>query len=148
MLGQLKRDLPHVMHEMIDNEVVVVNLTTGTYYSFDGVGVRIWEWLNGARSAAEVIELATRSFDAPSETVANAVRGFLNTLLEENLIAVGSCGINPLGAEATSGSDSVPPEASLTFSEPILQKYTDMEALLLADPIHEVDESAGWPHKQ
>ena len=25
---------------------------------------------------------------------------------------------------------------------------TDMEALLLADPIHDVDESAGWPHKK
>jgi hypothetical protein len=27
----------------------------------------------------------------------------------------------------------------------VLQKYTDMESLLLADPIHDVDEEAGWP---
>ena len=33
----------------------------------------------------------------------------------------------------------------LGFEAPILQKYTDMQDLLLLDPIHEVDE-AGWPH--
>ena len=32
----------------------------------------------------------------------------------------------------------------LSFEAPILHKYTDMQDLLLLDPIHEVDE-AGWP---
>lgn len=40
-------DLPNIMHEMIDNEVVVVNLDNGTYYSFDGVGAQIWRLLGG-----------------------------------------------------------------------------------------------------
>ena len=30
------------------------------------------------------------------------------------------------------------------WQAPLLQKFTDMQALLLLDPIHEVD-SAGWP---
>ena len=30
------------------------------------------------------------------------------------------------------------------YSKPFLQKYTDMAALLLLNPIHEVDEQ-GWP---
>jgi hypothetical protein len=30
------------------------------------------------------------------------------------------------------------------FATPVLEKYTDMEAMLLVDPIHEVNE-AGWP---
>jgi hypothetical protein len=30
------------------------------------------------------------------------------------------------------------------FVTPCLQKYTDMEELLLIDPIHEIDE-VGWP---
>jgi hypothetical protein len=28
-----------------------------------------------------------------------------------------------------------------------LQKFTDMQELLLLDPIHEVDER-GWPHRK
>lgn len=27
----------------------------------------------------------------------------------------------------------------------MLEKFTDMEDLLLLDPIHEVDVAAGWP---
>ena len=32
------------------------------------------------------------------------------------------------------------------FQSPEIQKFTDMEDLLLIDPIHEVDEEAGWPN--
>jgi hypothetical protein len=32
------------------------------------------------------------------------------------------------------------------FVEPALNKYTDMQELLLLDPVHEVSE-AGWPSK-
>jgi hypothetical protein len=34
----------------------------------------------------------------------------------------------------------------IVFSEPTFEKYTDMQALLLADPIHDVELQAGWPH--
>jgi hypothetical protein len=29
----------------------------------------------------------------------------------------------------------------------VLERYTDMQELLLLDPIHDVDES-GWPHRK
>ena len=35
----------------------------------------------------------------------------------------------------------------LAYEHPVLQKYTDMEDLLLLDPIHDVDE-AGWPARK
>ncbi len=31
------------------------------------------------------------------------------------------------------------------FAPPELHKYTDFQELLLLDPIHEVDQSLGWP---
>ena len=34
--------------------------------------------------------------------------------------------------------------AAAISSELVFEKYTDMESLLIADPIHEVDEQ-GWP---
>ena len=33
------------------------------------------------------------------------------------------------------------------FVPPTLEKYTDMQDLVLLDPVHEVDER-GWPHAQ
>ena len=41
--------------------------------------------------------------------------------------------------------EAAAPAGAPAFVVPTLEKYTDMEALLLADPIHEVDEAAGWP---
>jgi hypothetical protein len=34
--------------------------------------------------------------------------------------------------------------AKPSFNPPLLNKYSDMQELLLLDPIHDVDE-AGWP---
>jgi hypothetical protein len=31
------------------------------------------------------------------------------------------------------------------FEPPVLEKFTDMQDLILLDPVHEVDER-GWPH--
>jgi hypothetical protein len=50
-------------------------------------------------------------------------------------------------------SESEPPVGSLTFPSgripfvaPVLNTYTDMQEFMLVDPLHEVDEVAGWPH--
>lgn len=136
-----RTDLPNIMHETIDNEVVVVNLDKGTYYSFDGVGGRIWEWLDGdGQSLTSLIAKVKENFSGESEHIAATVERFLDQLITEKLVSVtpGEAGqlVNPAGAAA----ESVP------FVEPVLQKYSDMEALLLVDPIHEVDEEAGWPN--
>lgn len=137
-------DLPNIMHEQIDGEVVVVNLDNGTYYSFDGVGGAVWNLLDGAgRDLASLTAgLITRYTGDPAQIAAAAAR-FIAQLTAEGLIRVeaieGDAGVPP-------GDPGVPSTTPATpFSEPTLQKYTDMEALLLADPIHEVDE-AGWPH--
>lgn len=132
-------DLPNIMHEMIDNEVVVVNLDNGTYYSFDGVGGQIWALL-GAEGASVVgmTDAVSARYAGEAEQIASAVSRFIEQLRDEGLVRVGSGD----GAVVSSVNDSAEREA---FEEPALQKYTDMEALLLADPIHEVDD-AGWPH--
>ena len=71
MTERLRRDLPHVMHETIDDEVVIVNLSTGIYYSFDGVGVRLWEWIDGSRSVDDLIRLAHENFTGDEDSIAD-----------------------------------------------------------------------------
>jgi hypothetical protein len=36
--------------------------------------------------------------------------------------------------------------AESAFVAPTLNTYTDLQDFLLADPLHDVDEQAGWPH--
>ena len=42
---------------------------------------------------------------------------------------------------------SAPADAARVFEAPRLEKYTDMQDLVLLDPVHEVDEQ-GWPQQR
>jgi hypothetical protein len=128
-----------IMHETIDGEVVIVNLDSGAYYAFDGSGEYIWDRLHkdGASHEQLVAELKSRSH-SPAGEISAGVENFLAQLLDEALIVP----VQDVGAPAPSPSTN---GATAEFVAPQLSKYTDMEALLLADPIHEV-EPAGWPN--
>lgn len=133
-------DLPNIMHEMIDGEVVVVNLENGTYYSFDGIGGQIWALLDAGSGLASVqAQVAARCRGEPG-AIAEAVARFIERLRDEGLVRIGDA-----DAETVAELATVAEAERVPFAEPALQKYTDMEALLLADPIHEVDD-AGWPN--
>jgi len=69
--------------------------------------------------------------------VDDAVRDFTARLLEEGLIV-------PAPADNPGSPLPVPERSSVGFSTPTMSVYTDMEDLLLLDPIHDVDET-GWP---
>ena len=66
-----------------------------------------------------------------------SLSGFLKALLAEQLIrrAPGS-----LAPSAPIESLAPWPADALRF-----ERFTDMQDLLVLDPIHEVDEEAGWP---
>lgn len=137
-------DLPNIMHEIIEGEAVVVNLDNGTYYSFDGAGAQIWALLGDAgRSRSSLNTTIAARFAGEPEQISAALARFIAKLIDEGLIRVQTGDGEPAAAEQDAGATEATP--AVPFVEPVLQKYTDMEALLLADPIHEVDD-AGWPN--
>jgi hypothetical protein len=76
----------------------------------------------------------------PARMTRTAVRAFVNELLDEQLIDVVDAG-EPTNrieqATATRGARG-------GFTGLRLARYNDLEVMLLADPIHEVDDT-GWP---
>jgi hypothetical protein len=135
---------PNVIHETVDGETIIINLLTGRYYSLQATGVDIWGLVQQGASAAEMTRWMSRHYGDPGQDMAELVQQFLEQLLAEELIRTERP--DPLATPPTpelkrSADLSIP---SPTFTMPVLQKYTDMEDLLLLDPIHEVDD-AGWP---
>jgi hypothetical protein len=130
---------PPVIHQTLDGEVIAVNLDTGTYYSFDGVAAEIWGALERGLTIEAAVAEAAERHDASPDDAAPHVRRFLAELAREELIVAADGGETlELATGDTNGSGS--------FPEPVLTKYTDMQELLLLDPIHEVDER-GWPNR-
>jgi coenzyme PQQ synthesis protein D (PqqD) len=127
-----------VVHEVFDGEVLVINLDSGTYYSLLGVGASLWQWLlQGATVQAMTQVLAERHLD-DAAVIQAAVAEFVDKLAEQKLI---------VPADASNGAAFTPPgspAAKTRFARPVIEIFTDMQDLLLLDPIHEVSES-GWP---
>lgn len=135
---------PTIVHETIDDEAVIINLDTGNYYSLDKAGTDIWNLLESGAAVAEVIEGLTRRYEGDRMDIENAVDRLVAELQQEALIIPDRVkepeGIKASNMQVETGMEAERP----SFEIPILHKYTDMQDLLLLDPIHEVDDT-GWP---
>jgi len=140
---RFKINEPNVVHENIDGETVVLNLDTGNYYSLVGVGAEIWEFILKGMTGAEILGMIRQSYEFPSGDEENAVHSFLEELRQEGLI-VAHDGDEAAGVQEAFLAEKKPGGAKAAFHPPVLNKYTDMQDLLVLDPIHEVD-ATGWP---
>lgn len=142
-----KINSPKVVSETIDGEVVIVNLDKGDYYSLRKTGADIWSGIEQGLTRAKILADAAEKYSGSSEEIDVAINKFIDRLQQETLIVVNQ-------TPAENGDDTAPLSDDLKteevkavdFEPPVLEKFTDMEDLLLLDPIHEVDEEAGWPN--
>ena len=134
---------PHVIHEIIDGEAVLVNLESGSYYSIDNIGAVVWDYVEKGLSSSQIVEAVAAQYDGKAADIDQGVQNLFTQLQAEQLIVpIESSPTNghaPALNAAANGPDKPP------FEAPVLHKYTDMEDLLLLDPIHDVDET-GWPN--
>jgi hypothetical protein len=135
---------PTVIHETIDNEVIIVEFNSGSYYSLDKAGADIWELIDGGYTVSEIVEGIGRLYEGTPEEIENAVTQLIDEMQQENLVAPDS-----VLEKGNADAPKLRIKADLEIGQPIfetpnLHKYTDMQDLLLLDPIHDVDET-GWP---
>jgi len=133
---------PKIVDETIDGEVVLINLDTGSYYSADKTGAEIWACIGQQATADEIVALMLQQYSGSASEIEKAIRDFLDHLLKEDII-----GLDGAAESISIASVALPHAGRKTFTAPSLQKYDDMQDLLLADPIHDFDE-AGWPHQK
>jgi hypothetical protein len=136
LAARFKINEPDVIAETIDGEVIIINLNSGAYYSSVGSGGAIWQALVANHSVEETLELVAASYGAQRSAIEPEVSQFVSHLIDEGLLVeVGDLPSSNGVVLATTG----------VFETPNLSKYTDMQELLLLDPIHDVDPSVGWP---
>lgn len=121
----------NIAHESLGGEVVVINVATGVYYSLSGTAAVIWD----AMIAGAPTKAIASAFEGGGAEVLEACAGFLDALVAEGLLVAADDG----------PKTAVAPQVASPFEPPTFLKYTDMQAMLLADPIHEVTEK-GWPY--
>lgn len=140
---------PKVIFEEIQGELVIINLDSGHYYSVIGSGPEIWTLLLDGGSLSQIIKQLENSYPSKIDEITKSVTDFVDQLIAEALIVPANS-----GSASQDNVDSLPQKTdnnqsdnatSTDFQSPVIEKFTDMEEMLLLDPIHEVDE-AGWPN--
>jgi hypothetical protein len=133
---RLRPNSPPIIEETIDQETIMVNLEIGTYYSLNRLATYMWGAMARGATVQEISETVSRRSGADAAQVSSAASAFFDELLAEELIVARE-------QDASAGADHEWP-AGLSYEPPQLSRYTDMQELLLLDPVHDVGV-AGWP---
>jgi hypothetical protein len=142
-----KINAPHIVHEIFeDQEAAIINLKSGNYYSLDPVGAYIWAQIESAGTLDEVVAQVMNRYEGPMIDITNEVNKFVDALQAEDLIVAAIDAPSDYSAQRVR-TDGIGNGGKIAFTAPVVERYNDMQELLLLDPIHEVDET-GWPHRK
>lgn len=124
-----------VAHNDFGDEVVVIHFATGNYYSLRGTAALLWKHLSQA--PASPAALLTLFADPPDDAV-DSIASFLADMCARSMVVESAGGEQAIDANAGA-------ESRHAFEVPQMEAFEDLQALLVADVIHDTDDQ-GWPH--
>lgn len=133
---KFKLNHPHVIAEKMDDEVIAINLQTGSYYTMAKSGAFIWELVNVGATFEEMLAEIHQCYSGDPSVIEQAVRQFLGELEHAQLIAPQINGVNMIPSGAAKRVPLL--QEKFPFERPLLCEHNDMQELLLLDPIHEI----------
>lgn len=124
-----------VSAERIDGDVIAVNLVTGAYFSLSGSAADVWTAATSGAPSAVWLQALDTAY--ASEISRSAIDEMISSCLEHGLIE--SIDSDPAVVLA------LPADLDRsTWLTPVLEVFTDLQDLILVDPIHDADD-LGWP---
>ena len=129
-----------IVHEQIDDEVIIINMNTGNYYSLRGSGSAIWQDLILGADTNRLQSSLERAYHDADGSIAESVDALLSQLLKEEIVEHLDDSLSDSAEEPAAPKVGNKP----LFEAPGFEKFSDVQELLLLDPIHDVSES-GWP---
>src|SRR2546423_973963 len=84
--SRFRTNSPPVIQETVDDETIIVNLVTGSYYSMNHVGSHIWGAIEGGAPVCDVVAGVVEGFDADPAAAEPEVHRLIDELVREELI--------------------------------------------------------------
>lgn len=114
--------------KILDGEAILINLSTGVYYSMDKVGAVIWSLISDGCSEAEIVAAIAAAYEVDSAQVNIDVEQVIADLIREKIVTVLE------GAQSPDNSSFPSPAVKAPYETPRLNIYRDMSDLLALDP--------------
>jgi hypothetical protein len=126
----------HFAFELFEDEVVILNVTEGSYFALGGWAFDVWLALADRHPLGRLADAIAGRYGVPADEIADELSNLAAKLVQEGILL-----------------EADPAEEVATLSEPpaggfrplVFEKHVDMEDLMTLDPIHDVDPEQGWP---
>jgi hypothetical protein len=129
-MARFKLASADVTYQLLDGEVVAIHFTKGVYFNLRGAAAVTFDAL--AQGLPE--ESLPGLFTSPPQNAAEQLGGLRRQFVEAELLVV----------DVPAETAPMPNVTVTEWTPPVFESYTDMQQLLLADPIHDVGAEA-WP---
>jgi hypothetical protein len=133
--GLIARQIQHpdVVYTALEDDAVLLNLETASYYSLNEVGTTVWQLLESTENHHDLIERLTAEYDVERERAESSVSDFLQQLEREQLVVRDPEDEARPKAERRNEGSGVDDSGSAErkpFAEPLVLKHDE--------PLHEV----------
>ena len=75
-----------VIYQSLQDEVVILNMSSQEYYGLDSIGASMWKMLLDHRDVATVADRMTTVYNVERETVVNDLNALVRRLLDSGLL--------------------------------------------------------------
>ncbi len=124
-----------MFYDMAEGQAIVINFTTGMYYGTSSLGSAVLDALLAGANEATVLTAIQALPDCPADMDVQ-LKSFINQLLEKEILV----SADEVNAQCTIDAASLQDGFALTLDE-----FAEVQDLILADPVHDVDVEQGWP---
>lgn len=121
--------------ETLEGETIIINIENGNYYSINVTGSVLWDLIKARQGFDQILGYFVGRYEGEPQVIEQGLRELITVLKTDNLII-----------ETVETGEMMPAWTLVKepFIVPAVERYEDMQEMLLADPIHDVDD-AGWP---
>ena len=125
-----------MFYDVADGLGIVVNITTGIYYSLNNAGTAVFEQLKAGADPKAISGELSKLQLCPAD-IEQRVLTFADSLVQKGILI----------EDSTPGNEPSPFD-SQSFSDGFdlaVDEFHEVQDLIMADPIHDVDPNYGWP---
>jgi len=122
--------------DIADGQAVVINFTTGMYYGTSTLGSAVLDQLVKGVSPEKIVLAVKKAEGCPGDFEAQ-LDSFIDALREKEILIKAD--------ETNEGDAEIVAEAFAEGFALTVDEFAEVQDLLLADPVHDVDVEQGWP---
>lgn len=127
-----------MFYDMADNQAIVINHVTGMYYGFNMLGSYVVDQLINGVEVVKIIEAIKKCAECPAD-IDKKVEKFISDVMSFEIL------IEDKNNSGTKDAAEVSKAALADGFELSVDSFAEAADLILADPVHDVDEGSGWP---